>query len=266
MNINLGMHYINSVNSICGLSFTDFIPACFEHFTGAGVDGNWGPGSQASRARMSMRPPTRLHLHWALGVLQPLSIERGPLTVCTGRAVKAGEAVNGVRVCWTWRGHRSGRKWRGCHWVLWNWLGGAIETWMDIVHFLWGRPSVVAVVIVIVVTGSISFSLYQGWERIVWTEHAGGRRAGQRRAGRAVSHPWLDVISQSLRRGGAGTMRRPSGMPDGSLLTWWQSGSCSTAAGVAPWRRGVFGVDPWGSSGVGRWGQVVGGCLRGSGG
>lgn len=40
MNINLGMHYINSVNSICGLSFTDFIPACFEHFTGAGVDGN----------------------------------------------------------------------------------------------------------------------------------------------------------------------------------------------------------------------------------
>lgn len=40
MNINLGVHYINSVNSICGLSFTDFVPACFEHFTGAGVDGN----------------------------------------------------------------------------------------------------------------------------------------------------------------------------------------------------------------------------------
>lgn len=41
----------------------------------------------------------RLYLQRALGVLRPLPIDCGPLAVGVGRAIKAGEAVGGVRVC-----------------------------------------------------------------------------------------------------------------------------------------------------------------------
>lgn len=46
-----------------------------------------------------MNSHKRLHCHRALGVLQPLAIERRPLAVGVGWAVKAGEAVGGVGVC-----------------------------------------------------------------------------------------------------------------------------------------------------------------------
>ncbi len=200
-------------------------PACFEHVTGAGVDGDRRPGGERGRLGF-MTNQRRCHLQGALRVLQTFAIERG--------AVKA--VLSAVMVCWFGWGCGSGHggTWGGGHRVLLR-LKPLVQTRVNVVNLCAGSRQPTAITIITI----IGFSNQQGRERrIVWTKHTWW--AGFRPS--SVCLALMDVIRQSFCSGSA--VRRPCGMP-------------------VSWRLALFGVhhallSTWGSRVRGaRGGEVI---------